>query len=207
MGTPMDGIVEEEGRGGDHDSGAVSDDSSLTEIMAAVRRSSSATAKSMADAKAVEDDEAEEMPFAVAADTPPLLETAIPTRAGSSSNRGVSITSSRPAVKPTTSMVRAHFSEALSCYLKALKMLKCAVNASQRVAKEIDAFSNQRMTSSQLNHVNNLKKRCEVTPNWLENQFKGVLERADAANIEINKLPTIQTLAERNDCTPATSVE
>jgi hypothetical protein len=53
-------------------------------------------------------------------------------------------------------------------------------------------------------------KRCEVTSNWLCGQFRGVLERADAATVEISKLPSSQTLPNasvaKDDITPAPPV-
>jgi len=206
--TPMEGIVEEEVT--ENDSGAVTDDSSSTEIMASVRRrrSSSATDKSMPDAKA--DDEAEEMPFAVQAESPPVVAAGMPSRASSSFDKGASITSSKPNVKPTPAAIRSHFGEALSCYLKALKMLRGAVGAAQRVGKDLETLFAQRLTSEQRAHAEKIQKRCDVTSHWLGGQFQGVLERADAANVEISKAPPSQSVSvsERSDSQlPTNSVE
>jgi hypothetical protein len=55
-----------------------------------------------------------------------------------------------------------------------------------------------------------MKKRCEVTSNWLCTQFRGVLERADAANVEISKLLVPSPLCseeEKEDVANLTSVE
>lgn len=198
--TPMDGIEEE---GND---GAVTDDSSSTEIIASVRRrrSSSATDKSMLDAKP--DDEADEMPFAVSAESSPLLSAGIPTRE-STSMKGTSMSGSKAVVKPTPAIIRLHFSEALSCYVKALTMLKGAVAAAQRVAKDIESLSSQILTAEQIAYFEKLKKRCHVTATWLGQQFKGVLDRGDATNIEISKLANIFNPQERQEMYPIMSVE
>ena len=188
--APMEGI-EEEMR--DHESGAVTDDSSSTEIMVTRRRrSSSATDKSMPDAKAVA--EADEMPFAVQVEAPVVLETVIPTRSSIHKGSGSSISSScarhQPTVKATPASIRAYFADALSCYLKALKMLKGAISAVDKVTKEIGDLEKGGLTTGESDHVQKAKLRCEVTAGWLKGQFRGVLERADAANAEIGKLPT-----------------
>lgn len=183
--SPMEGIVEESV---DHDNGAVTDDSSSTEIMASARRrrSSSATDKTMADAKT--DEDADEMPFAVIAVSPPLVAAGMPSREITPVNKGSLMSSNKAAMKPTPAVIRSHFSEALSCYLKALKMLKGAVGAAERVTTELDGLSTQRLSNEQLAHVQAMMRRCEVTSTWVEGQFRGVLERADAATAEISKL-------------------
>lgn len=203
--SPMEGIVEEHA---DHDSGAVTDDSSSTEIISSTRRrrSSSATDKTMTDAKG--DEDAEEMPFAMMAESAPLVSAGMPSREITSFNKGSSISSSiKPVVKPTPAVIRAHFSEALSCYLKALKMLKGSVGAAERVEGELDALSVQTLSKDQLSHVEAMQRRCEVTSNWLSGQFRGVLERGDAANIEIGKLPSSQNISEKSEPVPLTSAE
>lgn len=186
--TPMEGIEEEESV--DHDSGEVTDDSSSTEIMASVRRRRASSAdRSMADVKV--DDEVEEMPFAVQSESTPAISAGLPSRSGASFNKDGSSTSARPLAnlsKSTPAMIRSHFSEALSCYLKALKMLKGAVSAAEGVSRELDALACTRLPSEEQNYTNQLKQRSEVTLKWLGNQFKGVLERGDAANTEIAKL-------------------
>lgn len=207
---PMEGIEEEDS--GDH-SGEVTDDSSSSEIMASMarrRRSSSATDKSMSDAKAVVEEEADEMPFAVESESAPIVAAGLPARPGAlfgSNNKESGVVPARPAPKTTPTLIRSHFSEALLCYVKALKMLKGAVGAVEGVTKELDNLVAKRLSAEQLNHVNKMKKRCEVTSGWLGNQFKGVLERGDAANVQISKLPSTsssQTLAET---TTVTSLE
>lgn len=205
--TPMEGIEEEgEEETGDRDSGTVTDDSSSTEIMASVRRRRSSSI-SMTDAnKAVAtEDELDEMPFAVQTDTAaPFVAAGLPTRASVSFNKEEMAPSGpRPTAKPTPVMIRSHFSEALSCYLKALKMLKGAVGAAEGVLNDLNRLAAQRLSADQLKYLGHLRKRCDVTMNWLGNQFRGVLERADAANVEIGKLP----LPPAADVSSVTSVE
>merc|ERR1711937_351835 len=97
------------------------------------------------------------------------------------------------SMKASPHTIRSRFSEALSCYLKSLKMLKGAVGAAQRVKNDLKEIET-RMGQSQKDYdVPKIKYRCEVTSNWLCSQFRGVLERADAANVEISKLATSST--------------
>merc|ERR1711935_475473 len=89
--------------------------------------------------------------------------------------------------------IRSRFGEALSCYLKSLKMLKGAVGAAQRVTKDLKDIEEKIRQSNDLlqrtdHDIPKMKDRCEITSNWLCSQFRGVLDRADAANVEISKL-------------------
>eukprot|EP00522_Entomoneis_paludosa_P004407 CAMPEP_0172472886 /NCGR_PEP_ID=MMETSP1065-20121228/68572_1 /TAXON_ID=265537 /ORGANISM="Amphiprora paludosa, Strain CCMP125" /LENGTH=939 /DNA_ID=CAMNT_0013231053 /DNA_START=1728 /DNA_END=4547 /DNA_ORIENTATION=+ len=202
----MEGIEEEEA-----DSGAVTDDSSSTEIMASVRRrrSSSMTDRSMPDMK--DEDEGEnEMPFALAADaqSPPILSAGMPTRVSTSFGKSTSITSSaRQTVRPTPALIRSYFGEALSCYLKALKMLKGAVHGAQGVERELQTLS-ARVTSDKVVAVQKLMKRCQVTIVWLGEQYKGVLERAEASNSEVAKIQNnTPTEGEQRETPRSCSVE
>jgi Domain of unknown function (DUF3543)/Protein kinase domain len=188
---PMEGIVEE--GSGDHDSGTVTDDSSSTEIMTSARRrrsSASLADKSMPDVKTTEDEE-DEMPFAVPSEsTTPLLTAGMPSRAGSSfHNKDSEILNRKSLGQPSPAIIRTHFNEALTCYVKALSMLKGALTATEGVMKEVAILSNQRLTSDQQAYVSQLEKRCDLTSNWLGSQFQGVLGRGDSANTEISKLP------------------
>lgn len=198
--TPMEGVEEEptETKGGDEGS----DESSSTEIMAPARRRSSVSSdKIMSEAK-IDDDQTEEMPFAISPDAPPV---ALPSRAATVSmyHKSSSMSMRRlQKVEPPT--IRAHFGEALSCYLKALKMLKSAVGAAQRVSKDLETLMTQMGRSPTDYDIPKLQRRCEVTSNWLSQQFHGVLERADAANVEINKLPPP---ADQKEMMAVTSVE
>lgn len=176
--TAMDDIDEDPRY---HDCGNVTDDSSSTDVMAVTRRR---RGSSMSDKSMEKADEAEEMPFAMNTEPLPSLDTAIPTRRSSSS----SIAGSR-IVKPTPLSIRYYFSDALLCYLKALTMLKGAVSAVTKVSQELEDLQKQRISTSHANQLQQLKKRLEVTTEWLAGQFRGVLERADATNSEIAKLP------------------
>jgi hypothetical protein len=83
--------------------------------------------------------------------------------------------------------ILTHFREALSCYIKALSMLKVSVNATQEILKELSRSITSSSPSSKSESFLSFKNRCEVSHNWLTGQFRGVLERADAANLEITK--------------------
>mmetsp|Transcript_1171 Transcript_1171/g.2527 ORF Transcript_1171/g.2527 Transcript_1171/m.2527 type:complete len:954 (+) Transcript_1171:237-3098(+) len=204
-GGAMEGIEEE------NDSGAVTDDSSSTEIMASVRRrrSSSMNDTSMADINKDNEEGESEMPFAVAADaqSPPILSAGMPTRVSTSFGKSTSITSSaRQSIRPTPMLIRSHFNEALSCYLKALKMLKGAVHGAQGVERELQTLS-ARVSSDKVASVQKLMKRCQLTIVWLGEQYKGVLERAEASNTEIGKVPNAVGEGERGETPRTCSVD
>lgn len=202
---PMEGIEEESS--GDHDDsgGNVTDDdddSSSTEVMASTtRRRISTTSnadKSMPDVKINDNDDEEEMPFAVQSETmvSPFLTANMPTRGGSSFNNNNSmnpsndnITNRHVVSKPSPVVIRSHFNEALTCYLKALKMIKGALSVTEDVSKEVATLEGKRLSPDQQSYVGQLKRQCDVTSNWLSNQFQGVLERGNATNTEITKLP------------------
>ncbi len=201
--TPMEGVEEEvvnERRSKDEGS----DDSSSTEIMAPARRHSSVSSdKFMTEAK-TDDDEVEEMPFAI---SPEAQVVALPSRAATVSvyHRGSSMSSlKRLPQKADTATIRAHFGEALTCYLKALKMLKSAVGAAQRVSNDLENLMTQVGRSPTDYDVPTLQRQCEITSTWLSKQFHGVLERADAATVEISKLPSA---SDQKEMLPVTSVE
>lgn len=200
--TPMEGIEEHENE--DQDSGEVTDDSSSTEIMASVRRrrSSSATDKSMAEARV--DPEDVEMPFAVKSDSKPIMAAGLPSRAVVSFSKETSMTSGTAPQKPTPTLIRSHYNEALVCYLKALKMLKGAIGAGERVSKEVESLLSKRLSNDQSTYVGQIKKRNQMTVEWLGNQFRGVLERGDAANSSISKMSSVSQSAESQD---AASIE
>jgi serine/threonine-protein kinase ULK/ATG1 len=83
--------------------------------------------------------------------------------------------------------ITSHFSEGLACYMKALYMLKSSVNAAQQILDQLNRSLAAASPSSSSDLAAQFKNRCEVSFNWLSGQFKGVLERADAANSEIQK--------------------
>jgi len=188
--SPMEVVVGEE----EEANGAVTDDSSTTEIMASRRRprSVSNTDKFMSEAGQLEE-EAEEMPFACVNQeyVSASVATGIPSRSHPPAfSKTTSPAAMKHVIKPTRAMVQAHFKEALSCYLKTLQMLKGALTGAQKVEKDLVMYLSQQkfLSFDQRNRVQALQKRCTVTTGWLGGQFKGVLERADAANVEIGKV-------------------
>lgn len=196
----MEGIEEEA-------DGIVTDDSACMDAVTTLRRrrSSSATDKSMPDNKVV--DEIEEMPFALSPEpSAPMFSGSVLTKDASASSKGATITGSRTLAKTTPAMIRAHFSEALACYLKALKLLKGAIAASQNVSKELESMLVTGAFGSQNAQLHKMKSRCELTSNWLGGQFRGVLERGDATNGEIAKLSASIT-SEQEVAAPVSSVE
>ena len=180
--TPMDGIQEE-------NDGTVTDDSTCADMVSTSalrrRRSSSATDKSMPDPKVAAD--LDEMPFALNTESSsPVFTSGLQPR--STPSKSTTISQSRASLKPTPMVIRLHFNEALSCYVKALKMLKGAIAAAQNVSKDFGSIVTLGLDASQYATVQVLQNRCEVTATWLGGQFRGVLERGDATNVEIGKL-------------------
>jgi hypothetical protein len=191
----MEGIEEEA-------DGIVTDDSACMDATSTVRRrrSSSATDKSMPDNKP--DDEIEELPFVLTNESSsPGFPATTPARDSTSSQKGTTIAGSRTLIKSTPAMIRAHFREALSCYLKSLKMLKSAIAASQNVSKEVGSIvPSSSSGGSQQALVHKIRSRCEVTTTWLGGQFRGVLERGDATSAEISKL-SASAVSDQEDTT------
>lgn len=188
--TPMEGVEEEYDEvGGEvfgYPEGASSAYLSSRTRCVSIDRSLSKQVKSnMKD----DDDEDDEMPFAMASASsdsnlsPPAI---IGRTNNSDSSKNLPSTTRVAGNNFHPTLTQAHFREALKCYLKALSMLKGSVHASQRVTKEL-----QSLTSSLTNHNTSfvhLVSRCDISRTWLTGQFKGVLERADAANTEILKI-------------------
>lgn len=207
--TPMEGV---ENSNDEHSSANVTNcderSSHSTEVTGQARKRTSSTDRSMAEAKAVEDDE-EEMPFAMPVETTRIKDSSfvpIPSRSGNESlYRKNSIVPSKADPKFSPQLVRLRFGEALTSYLKSLSMIKCVLGAVQKVQKDLEYARGQgQMSIDQANRVEFLLKRCDTTTNWLSGQFAGVLERADAANSEISKFP-VPVSGERTDTLPVTS--
>lgn len=183
LSTPMEGVEEED----DTPERAVIEDDPGSEVHLRRRRSSSATDKSMSEPKPSE--EMDEMPFAIHDPNLAPLVAAIPTREHASFHKtSSSITSPRPAPVPTKAAVRQHYHEALSCYLKALKMLKGAIGACNRVSAVLSNAHNHPIKDELKMTVDATGKRHTKTSDWLASQFKGVMERAEATNCEIGKM-------------------
>eukprot|EP00586_Coscinodiscus_wailesii_P000427 CAMPEP_0172488052 /NCGR_PEP_ID=MMETSP1066-20121228/17403_1 /TAXON_ID=671091 /ORGANISM="Coscinodiscus wailesii, Strain CCMP2513" /LENGTH=895 /DNA_ID=CAMNT_0013255033 /DNA_START=317 /DNA_END=3004 /DNA_ORIENTATION=+ len=123
-----------------------------------------------------EEDDDDEMPFAFAPVTPApcTLKPII-----SAANSSITHSNSKPSRSITIGMIHAHFREALSCYIKALSLMKGALKAAQRVMEVVETTTDRHFL-----------ERCELSLNWLSTQFQGVLERADAANHELRKAPS-----------------
>jgi hypothetical protein len=200
--TPMEGVEEEPGTnestsGNNHDFS--SDNSSSTEIMASTRRRSS-TISSADKQMMAEEYEEDEMPFAISPDAPSV---SLPSRSNPSVyHRSTNISGMKKSSTMSASPqnIRSRFGEALSCYLNSLKMLKGAVGAAQRVTKDLQDIEERIGQRNDYHHRNDhdipkIKHRCEITSNWLCSQFRGVLERADAANVEISKLAGSSTIS------------
>jgi hypothetical protein len=66
-------------------------------------------------------------------------------------------------------------------------MLKGAIAASQNVSKEASSIVPSSSGGLHQTQVQKVMSRCEVTATWLGEQFRGVLERADATSAEIAK--------------------
>lgn len=189
--SPMEGVVEEDpDNNGSEDANDIStDNSNSAEIMTSFRRRSSSVVsadKQMMAEESVED----EMPFAISPDAPSV---SLPSRSNpsvynrSTSSQGLKKSSTMSA---NPQNIRARFGEALSCYLKSLKMLKGAVGAAQRVTRDLQDIEERLGQHTNEHDIPKMKHRSEITTNWLCAQFRGVLERADAANVEISKLST-----------------
>lgn len=100
---------------------------------------------------------------------------------------------SKPQNVPTHLMILCHFKEALLCYIKTLTMLKGSLSASQQILAQLNREDASSSFACDVETLQQFKNRCEVSQSWLSGQFKGVLERADAANLEITKLSKDQT--------------
>lgn len=201
--TPMEGVEEEPG----DDPVDGTDDSGSTEIMGPARRRSSTMSDKQMTEACHEEDQGDEMPFAISPEAPAV---SLPSRSNLSFyNRGAASASSIRKGKSDPQTIQAHFAEALSCYLKALHMLKGAVGAAQRVTNDLERLQTQVGRSPTDYDVPKLKKRCELTSTWLLAQFRGVLERADAAKVETSKLASSFANFRVSDITPinVTSVE
>ena len=100
-----------------------------------------------------------------------------------------------PAVESAsslTSQIQAytHLKEALALYVYALKLMKGAVSAAQRVMVVVRATIQQNQQGVMDSHQA-LLGRCEVSQKWLSAQFNGILDRAEAGNKQVTQLEMI----------------
>uniref|UniRef100_A0A6U6DJ44 Protein kinase domain-containing protein n=1 Tax=Odontella aurita TaxID=265563 RepID=A0A6U6DJ44_9STRA len=191
--SPMEGVVEEDEESTSSDvQGSDGTSSSSTRVAGRMRAVSAdrSMERCIPEASPEDEEDDDEMPFATNSQVEEdneLTLPPVPMRPGSAAvSVSGSITSPKQRGQNSPLVVQLHFREALSCYLKALSMIKGSINATQRVMSELG--SNQNMRPTDLNAVISLKKRCEVSQSWLSGQFAGVLERADAAKSELAKL-------------------
>jgi len=187
--SPMEGVVEEEEDESRSSGLPGSDDTSSSSTRMAGRMRAVSADRSMDRQMANEEEEDDdEMPFAISdqESDPHFSLPQVPVKPlVSTISMSSSTTSSKPRGRASPAVILAHFQEALSCYLKALSMIKGAVGATQRVLDEFGG--NIPPQCSHVDALETLKKRGELSHDWLSGQFAGVLERADAANSEITK--------------------
>lgn len=197
--SPMEGVVEEDedsSASGDAQ-GTCSDGTSSSSTRVAGRMRAVSVDRSMEkctlEAPAEDEDDDDEMPFAMNSPSEEANELSLAPVSIRPGPPAVTISGSVSKQRGQTSPldVQIHFREALSCYLKALSMIKGSISATHRVMNELDRTPN--MHPVDMNALLSLKKRCEVSQNWLGGQFTGVLERADAAKSELAKLQSSQT--------------
>ena len=86
---------------------------------------------------------------------------------------------SPPLPPSTASSHKVHLQESLSLYMYSLRLLRFAVDSVTSVTSVVATASTHPQHASLLH-------RCEISRDWLVQQFNGVLERADAANGELS---------------------
>mmetsp|Transcript_2451 Transcript_2451/g.3258 ORF Transcript_2451/g.3258 Transcript_2451/m.3258 type:complete len:896 (+) Transcript_2451:713-3400(+) len=196
--SPMEG-VEEESEGGNYS--GFNSESNIYDSEEHTRRGRSISTDQ------IDEDDDDEMPFAM-----PLADDdcfSMKSQKDKDKNTTTVISSansSKNMTKATSTTIQVHFREALSCYIKALTMLKGSVNASQRILTELNSVRN--LSPNEMDSFFQFKKRCEASHGWLAGQFKGVLERAEAGNTEVAKLTnTIEQTEENKNVNSVTNLE
>ncbi len=181
--VPMEGVIEECG----HDSKDDGENGSLFNTMTSNVNARRGRAVSADQSEyGTEDDE---MPFATASveDAPHLVKSdSLKGKMYSSSTVISDMNHVRKLTKTPPETIQIKYREAIACYIKSLQMLKGAVNASQRILAELNSIGIL-TTSNETETISQFKRRCETSHRWLGGQFKGVLERAEAAKAEISK--------------------
>ena len=92
-----------------------------------------------------------------------------------------------PTIEQPTHNSAVYFQEGLMCYMKALAMLKSSVHTSRDVFLELSSLHESALVDSN-SLIKELKAHCERSHVLLSSQFKAVLERADAVNVELSKV-------------------
>lgn len=202
--SPMEGVVEEEEES-TASGGQGSDGTSSSSTRVAGRMRAVSVDRSMEKCIPETEEEDDEMPFAMnspSEEENDLSLTPVAMRPGPSAvTISGSVTASKARGQTSPLVVQMHFREALSCYLKALSMVKGSISATQRVLSELGGDLNTH--PNDMNANLSLKKRCEVSQNWLSGQFTGVLERADAAKTKLGMLQS--SLPQQVDAEAATA--
>jgi len=136
-----------------------------------------------------QDDENDEMPFAVMdSDAGFPNSPSLENKSGRIASLPLPQTQKQTS-KPSNSQILCCFREALSCYLKSLSLMKGAVHAVQLLKENVSVGINHGIIPTGGNDTSVLlMQRCDSSCQWLSSQFSGVLERADACNMEISKI-------------------
>lgn len=206
--SPMEGVEESIDDRSSTDITDCDEGSAQSMEVTNTRKRLSSVDKVMTDSKIEEDDD-DVMPFAIPAEQKKTASSfaPIPTRLGTESlYQKNAVVPFKSGAKGNPQLVREYFREALSCYLKALSMIKSVLGAVQKVKSDLEGIKcTGAMNADNANRVDVILKRCDITAKWLSGQFTGVLERADAANGEISKL-SVATPIEGADNVPSTNV-
>ena len=171
---PMEGVIEESSSLFDTPPSVPFSCDINENIRESVRRVSSTS-----DHGAFDMDDEDDMPFASSISRG-LPTEGCPVHNSSLHNRASSIFLQQHA------LVYSNLREALSCYIKALKLMKGAVHAAQRVIDVLSSLTNSE-TKLETQSVS-LMERCKVSLKWLGEQFHGVLERADATKAQLERI-------------------
>jgi len=157
----------------------------------------------------------EEMPFAVLAVSPresKLVEPRgntirSPNSGPARHNQQEQFVNKPPSLSNTDVATKTHFREALSCYVKSLSLLKSAISGAKTAMDTMSSIcptgsevANERLPLHDENYRSTLLQRCEASVRWLGDQFQNVLERANAAKSEIDKLNAHLLLLSHKNC-------
>ena len=85
-------------------------------------------------------------------------------------------------------------------------MLKGALHGGQGVDRELRVLSS-RINQDQIPALERIVKRSQTTLRWLGDQYKGVLERAEASNNEIGKIPNQPAASDKGEAPRVYGVE
>ncbi|KAL7468008.1 hypothetical protein ACHAXS_008230 [Conticribra weissflogii] len=195
--TPMEGV--EEGGEMDYD----------TSFASSSARVSIRERNSIKNAIVEEEEEDDEMPFALSSEDLGANDEMSQSPANNiisqlaplvGTNNAGSGSENKDEITPV--MIISHFREALMCYIKTLTMMKGSIRAAKKVMSDVEDVINRsspRSSSNNNNPYTPLRKRCTTSLDWLSSQFSAVLERADAANDQIAKLQNGNQIPKEDD--------